>query len=66
MVRFENDCVDCGLPCLGDSCKYRHVRHLYCDKCCSEIDKLFVVFEDKQWCEECIIEHVFNKLEVIE
>lgn len=65
MVRFENDCVDCGLPCLGEGCPNRNVRHFYCDNCKSEVTKLFV-YKDEQWCEECITDDIFNELEVIQ
>ena len=65
MVRIENDCVDCGLPCLGEMCPNRNVRHLYCDKCGKEVDKLFV-YKNEQWCEECITEDILNELEVIQ
>lgn len=65
MVKVENDCVDCGLRCLGISCPLRSVKHLYCDKCGSEVTKLFV-YEDGQWCDECITKDIFNGLEVIQ
>ena len=43
MERIENECVDCGLPCLGDACPYRNVRRLYCDRCDSEAEMLYKV-----------------------
>jgi hypothetical protein len=55
MIQYENDCVDCGLPCLGDSCPYRNVPHLYCDECKCEADKLRE-YEGEQLCEECLLE----------
>ena len=30
MVKYENDCIGCaapGYPCLGESCRYRNVKH---------------------------------------
>lgn len=61
MVRYENDCVDCGLPCLGDTCQYRHVKHLYCDNCKCEAEKLYVLDSD-ELCFDCFMKDV----EVIE
>ena len=66
MVKFENDCVDCGLPCLGDSCSLRSVKHLYCDECETEVSTLYEYFDGRQLCRECCIEELFNELEVIE
>lgn len=54
MKRTENDCVDCGLPCLGSSCPYRNVVHFYCDKCGQETDLYH--FEDEELCIDCIVE----------
>lgn len=61
MVRTENHCVDCGLPCLGSSCPNRNVRVLRCDQCEEETDKLYKL-EGEELCEECL----FEALEVIE
>lgn len=54
MVRFENDCCDCSVPaypCRGDSCPLRHSKHIYCDKCGSEVEETW-----DGLCEECFIE----------
>jgi hypothetical protein len=56
MVRIENECVDCGLPCL-DSCKYKNVPHLYCDKCGDECDTLYYSpINGKELCKECVLD----------
>lgn len=60
MQRIENDCVDCGLPCLGDSCRYRNVPHYYCD-CCGYEDKLYY-YDSEELCEECLL----KRFEVVE
>jgi hypothetical protein len=60
MQRIENDCVNCGLPCIGDSCPYRNVTHFYCDKCGIE-DKLYL-FEDEELCKDCIDEILENRV----
>lgn len=52
MVEYENECVDCGLPCYGDACPYRHVPHYYCDECGDE-EKLYE-FDGQELCIRCI------------
>lgn len=54
MIKIENDCVGCGMPCLGVSCPNRKVPHLYCDKCKEEVDELYK-YDDEQLCEECLL-----------
>ena len=55
MVRIENDCVDCGLPCMGGSCPLRNVEHRYCDKCGDEIGEYYDV-DGEELCEYCLKE----------
>lgn len=62
MVKFENDCCDCGLPCMGSSCKCRNVPHFYCDGCKEETDELYE-YESGQFCESCLLKLV-PKVEV--
>ena len=50
MKRIENECVNCGLPCLGNSCPYKNVVHFYCDRCGEEI------------CQDCLL----KEFEVVE
>lgn len=52
MFKIENECVDCGKPCLRDSCPYRNVTRYYCDDCGDE-SELFE-FDDKELCMDCI------------
>lgn len=52
MRRYENECVECGLPCLGKDCPRRRVLHLYCDKCGEE--KKLYHFEGEELCLSCI------------
>lgn len=56
MVKIENDCCDCGLPCLGGSCSNRNVPHYYCDECKDEA-KLYE-YEDEQLCEACLLKRI--------
>lgn len=53
MVVYENECVDCGLPCLGDACPYRKVPHYYCDKCKAE-ETLYDTY-DGELCAACVL-----------
>lgn len=52
MIKLENDCVCCGLPCLGNDCPHRNVPHFYCDECGDETDLYH--FDDEQLCMSCI------------
>lgn len=52
MRTVENDCVDCGLPCLGHSCPYQNEVHFYCDEC-GEETKLYY-YDDQELCINCI------------
>ena len=60
MREVENDCVNCGLPCLGSSCPNANVIHYYCDKCGDEVTLYH--FDDDELCLDCIQE----RLEVVE
>lgn len=63
-IRYENRCCDCAVPaypCLGDSCGLRRYKVLYCDKCESEVDRLYK-YDGQEICEECLLE----EFEVIE
>lgn len=54
MIEYENDCVDCGLPCIGSICKYQNVPHIYCDECGDE-GKIYH-YDGKHLCINCIEE----------
>lgn len=55
MVIFENDCVDCALPCIN--CGRKHSPHFYCDKCKEEFygHELYDCDGD-MYCESCLLE----------
>lgn len=59
MTKIENDCVDCGRPCLGSSCPYVNVQHHYCDECGDEAP--LYDYEGQELCAECIL----SKYEVL-
>ncbi len=52
IIRLENECVDCGLTCLGPLCPHKSVKHFYCDEC-GEEDELFE-FDGEDLCIDCI------------
>ena len=61
MKKTENECVGCGLPCMGNSCPNRNVTRLYCDKCGEEATLYY--FDDKELCIDCI-EKELEKVEI--
>lgn len=48
----ENECVDCGLPCRGNSCPNRNVVRLYCDRCGQEAP--LYEYDGEELCLDCI------------
>lgn len=56
MREITNECVGCGLPCLGDSCSNAKVIRYYCDECKSEFeaDELYVNDDEEELCENCL------------
>lgn len=53
MIITENECVDCGLPCIYESCPYWAVTRFYCDECGEEMDVLYY-FDWQELCLDCI------------
>ena len=53
MKKIENECVSCGLPCLGSGCPNRNVIRFYCDRC-GEEGKLYH-YDSEEICEECLL-----------
>ena len=58
MIKYENECVDCGLPCID--CGRKNVKHLYCDKCGDDVEELYN-FLGEELCEECLLK-TFEKI----
>lgn len=58
MEKIENDCCDCGMPCID--CGRKRTPHYYCDECGDET-KLYE-YEDKQLCETCLL----NEIPIVE
>ena len=63
MITYEDECVGCPteMGCLGSACPNRNVKHLYCDKCDEEVEKLYK-YDGQEICEECLL----KEFEVIE
>lgn len=59
MKRIENECCDCGLSCIYESCKYYKVVRYYCDSC--EKEEELYYYENKELCADCIL----NSLEKV-
>jgi hypothetical protein len=57
MVTYENQCVDCGKPCLYDSCPHYSVRVLICDRCGEYEDKLYC-YGGEELCGMCALEEL--------
>ena len=57
MIYTENECVDCGLPCIYESCPYWAVTRCYCDCCGDECDVLYW-WDGQQLCLDCIEERL--------
>ena len=57
MIRTENECYDCGMQCIYESCPCWAVTRLYCDKCNDEHDVLYW-FDGMQLCLDCVEERL--------
>jgi hypothetical protein len=58
MIRVEDDCVGCQLPCIGSACPYKNALHFYCDVCEEEVeDNMLWKVDGKQVCEYCLKAH---------
>lgn len=55
MIVTQDECVNCGLPCIGDRCRYRNVTRFYCDDCGEEFDPddLYIL-DDNHLCTKCL------------
>ena len=62
MIKYENRCVDCGLPCIR--CRNSNVPVLYCDDCGEEVDVLYEL-DAEELCEDCVLKSL-KKVEVEE
>ena len=56
MRRTENECVDCGKPCLGRACPFSSVTRYYCDQCGAET--LLYDTDEGELCAECVLDNL--------
>lgn len=58
MKEITDECVSCGLPCLGNSCPYSKVTRWYCDECKDECqpEELYVTEDGDTLCQDCLLE----------
>lgn len=63
MITYEDECVGCPteMGCMRSACPNRNVKHLYCDKCGDDVEKLYK-HDGQEICEECLL----KEFEVIE
>lgn len=54
MVTYENDCHDCGIPCIN--CGLKSQPHLYCDSCGEEVSKVYKIigYDESFICKDCL------------
>lgn len=65
--KYTSICVDCALPCLGNTCPYNHVTVYTCDVCGEENAEYCL--DDKDVCKECakeILKEHFDELTIFE
>lgn len=57
MKEVTDECVSCGLPCLGNACPNSHVTHWYCDNCKDEFapEELYVTEDEETLCQDCLL-----------
>lgn len=53
MVKYENQCVDCGKPCIREACRYFEVPVYICDICGRETDEPLAAFYWEDICPQC-------------
>lgn len=58
MIVKENQCVDCGFPCIGTACRYKDVSVCYCDGCEDELAEY--EFDGEHWCEDCLKSYLLS------
>lgn len=61
MKVIENQCVDCGLPCIGSACRYKDVEVYYCDNCEDEYAEYML--DDEYYCTDCAEKYLSSMFE---
>lgn len=52
MKTTSDECVDCGLSCMGSRCPNKNVVRYYCDECGEE--EILYKYDDRELCIKCI------------
>lgn len=53
MIKIENHCCGCDIPCID--CGRKAVEVYYCDKCDEELDEVYEDEDGKHYCEEHLL-----------
>lgn len=60
MIKYDTDCVDCAMDCIGEMCPYYSVPIYICDECAEELypEQLYIYEEyglEKMLCKSCLL-----------
>lgn len=59
MIVTIDECVDCGLPCIFEACKYYKTDYVICDKCGEVIRAAYTEeYDSYDLCEGCAEDEV--------
>lgn len=53
MLKIENECVGCAIPCID--CGRKRVPVYYCDRCGDQIDDIYES-DGEELCESCLLD----------
>lgn len=63
MTRIEDNCIDCGLPCVDSACPLKRTEVHYCDNCeCREAE---YKVGNQELCGVCFEDGVNEKMDDI-
>lgn len=67
MMLTKDECVNCGLPCIGNQCPHHSVTRYYCDECGDEVnpEELYVYEDESQLCKSCLVERVVSQYKTV-
>ena len=58
MMRIENECVCCDLPCIN--CGRKHVEVYYCDECDLELGEERYRYNGCDYCLDCFVKQAIE------
>ena len=56
MIKYEDQCCDCDMPCVG--CRRKKTPVLMCDDCGDDELELWYGADGKMYCKYCICRHL--------